>query len=687
MCLWTQMRRLPNSETKRETDATKAHSCAPIVYLALSLAILLGVAPVCAAKLIPQVPDANQPPTNTLGVASTSNFCAPMAAVNITEYWDVVMAHPNAIGVNANLGVSTAAEYIGYFMDTNNQGSPARANGTTQLPASGTYTVDQQPGFQEFVRWDAAHPYFTPPPALPANKKGYGWSFTYLDMLMVAHDSLGFNFCAAQIDSGLPLKIDFLYWNPLPTGVAVIDSASNETIDFMDWGPVVSGSSNTNHVENWNLYPGEEGIGHAVTGVGYFRNIDPDGPGPLPNGNYIIVHDNWSDTPLNVAVLWQNWNAAIGVDPALGLVISNPVDLQPYWDWGAISSYAGLPSGGGMGIFTPSHNANFFFPSDSLAPFTGYPKSWLTPGLQAATNYGPDTVRISTGCPVPYGVVTVPDRSGRACSLFVQIPAWSDIDEASDFNVIQLSQGEMVSVAVGDTVETIVFLASADGYVDAAGSPCSDQQLDVFLDYNGGSMDTVSFNDIHPAGRLDIIDPTYPPSWLFIYGNEMYACDPAYFEVAPFFDMYHSGVWHWYALYPDNSKLLDAVHFDRTQVTGAENVYILALSYSKPQSSSLVGVGPSVEGQSGASSLLLSPNRPNPFKPRTEIEFYVPARGHVKLEVFDVQGRRVATLIDEVREAGRHTTTWNADSMSSGIYFCRLEAAGFAEARKMLLLR
>jgi hypothetical protein len=233
----------------------------------------------------------------------------------------------------------------------------------------------------------------------------------------------------------------------------------------------------------------------------------------------------------------------------------------------------------------------------------------------------------------------------------------------------------------------MVFLACADGYAEYAGWPSPDQQLEVLLDYNGGSMDTVSFNNIHPAGRLDIVDPGYPPSWIFIYGNEVFACDPGYFDVVPYFDAYHSEVWHWYALYPDNGKLLDAVQFDRSQAGGTGDVYILSLSYSKPPIISPVGVGPSVEGQASARSVHLSPNRPNPFRPRTEIDFYVPSRSHVKLEVFDVQGRRVATLIDEVREAGRHRTTWSADSMSSGIYFCRLYAAGAVESQKMLLLR
>jgi hypothetical protein len=610
-----------------------------------------------------------------------------MAAVNITEYWDVVMAHPNATGVNAGLGMKTAAEYIGFFMDTNDNGDSTRANGTSQPPALGTYTVDQEPGFREFVRWDPVHLFRTPPPSLPPNKNGYYWGFTYLDCLMVSDDSLGFDFCAAQIDSGLPVKIDFLYWNPIPTGASVVDSASGETIDFMEWGDAVSSSEHPDHQEEWNEQPGGEGIGHAVTGVGYYRNIDPDDDGPLPSGDYIIVHDNWVDTPVNVAVHWENWNASIGVDPRFGRTIANPVDLQPHFDWGAISSFAGLSSAGAMGIYLPTHGRSFYFPADSLAPFTGYPKTWLIPGLHVATYYGPGNVRVSTGCPVPNSIVTVPDANGKACSLFVSIPQWSDINETSDLNVIQLSQGEVVGVAVDDTVETVVFLACADGWVEYPGGPSGDEQLEVHLDYNGGPIDTVSFSDIHPVGRLDIVDPLYPPSWIFVYENEVLVCDPAYFESPPLFDSSHSEAWHWYTLYPDKTKLLDSVEFEGKQAADSTEIYILALSYSKPLIPA-TGISPFAGTQPGSESFYyLSPSRPNPFSLATDIRYYLPVESRVRLEVFDVLGRRIATLVDGSQGAGHQTVRWETGTLSSGVYFCRLEAGGHVEAKRMVLIK
>ena len=177
--------------------------------------------------------------------------------------------------------------------------------------------MDEEPGFREFVRWDAANPFGNPPP-LPPGKFGYTWSFRYLDLTMASADS-GFNFCAAEIDSGRPVKIDFDYWNPQPNGVVIVEPASGDSIVFYDWGPPVGGSNHPSHHEEWNLLQGEEGIGHAVTGVGYFRNFDPDGPGPAWHTDYIVVHDNWVDTAVHLAIPFGfAWGVAIAVDPSTG---------------------------------------------------------------------------------------------------------------------------------------------------------------------------------------------------------------------------------------------------------------------------------------------------------------------------------------------------------------------------------
>ncbi len=88
----------------------------------------------------------------------------------------------------------------------------------------------------------------------------------------------------------------------------------------------------------------------------------------------------------------------------------------------------------------------------------------------------------------------------------------------------------------------------------------------------------------------------------------------------------------------------------------------------------------------------LAENRPNPFNPVTVITFGVPARGRVELSVYDVAGRRVATLVDGDVDGGYHDAVWDGrtdsgESVATGIYFARLSAFGEERTRKMILLK
>ena len=88
----------------------------------------------------------------------------------------------------------------------------------------------------------------------------------------------------------------------------------------------------------------------------------------------------------------------------------------------------------------------------------------------------------------------------------------------------------------------------------------------------------------------------------------------------------------------------------------------------------------------------LLPNYPNPFNPTTHLAFTTPREGRVRLELYDVAGRRVRTLVDEVRPAGRHDVVWNGvddrgRGLASGIYFARLQAGDFGQTRKLTLVR
>ena len=94
-----------------------------------------------------------------------------------------------------------------------------------------------------------------------------------------------------------------------------------------------------------------------------------------------------------------------------------------------------------------------------------------------------------------------------------------------------------------------------------------------------------------------------------------------------------------------------------------------------------------VGGATRAPVAQLLPNHPNPFNPNTTIRYVLPAEMRVTILVHDVSGRVVATLLDDVRPAGAHQVTWNADGMASGVYFAHLRARNTDVSRKMVLLK
>jgi hypothetical protein len=83
----------------------------------------------------------------------------------------------------------------------------------------------------------------------------------------------------------------------------------------------------------------------------------------------------------------------------------------------------------------------------------------------------------------------------------------------------------------------------------------------------------------------------------------------------------------------------------------------------------------------------LYPNYPNPFNPSTTITFSLPSRSFVTLKIFDVMWREVATIVSENLQAGSYQRHWNASGYPSGMYFYRLQAGGYSETKRLILLR
>ena len=83
----------------------------------------------------------------------------------------------------------------------------------------------------------------------------------------------------------------------------------------------------------------------------------------------------------------------------------------------------------------------------------------------------------------------------------------------------------------------------------------------------------------------------------------------------------------------------------------------------------------------------LSQNYPNPFNPSTKINYDVPSDGLVSLKIFDMSGKEVASLVNEVKTAGYYTLQFNAANLPSGVYFYTLSANNFTSTKKMTLLK
>jgi len=83
----------------------------------------------------------------------------------------------------------------------------------------------------------------------------------------------------------------------------------------------------------------------------------------------------------------------------------------------------------------------------------------------------------------------------------------------------------------------------------------------------------------------------------------------------------------------------------------------------------------------------LNQNYPNPFNPVTNINYGITKRTQVKLFVYDINGRIIETLVDEIQSPGNYDVKWNALDYSSGIYFYKLNADEFEDSKSMILLK
>jgi photosystem II stability/assembly factor-like uncharacterized protein len=223
--------------------------------------------------------------------------------------------------------------------------------------------------------------------------------------------------------------------------------------------------------------------------------------------------------------------------------------------------------------------------------------------------------------------------------------------------------------------EALTFLTGLDGWFRA--SP------HVYRTRDGGEhwtriySDPPSNDDSFRAERLCFTDSLY--GWAF--GGNVYM---GYISEA----IYHTtdGGYSWQkeseGLTDDLGVNNDAVMLDHIHGWAvAADGRVLAY---KPKSSD---VEPLPTGELLPSGIRLAQNYPNPFNPSTTIRYELPHAGHVTLKVYNTLGQEVATLVNETKPAGSYTVQFDAGGLASGVYFYRLQAGDFVQAKKLVVLR
>ncbi len=83
----------------------------------------------------------------------------------------------------------------------------------------------------------------------------------------------------------------------------------------------------------------------------------------------------------------------------------------------------------------------------------------------------------------------------------------------------------------------------------------------------------------------------------------------------------------------------------------------------------------------------LEQNYPNPFNPTTIIEYSLPVESKVKLEIYDILGRKILVLVNKDQKAGKHSTIFNGGNLASGVYLYRIKAGNFTDTKKLMLIK
>jgi hypothetical protein len=284
-------------------------------------------------------------------------------------------------------------------------------------------------------------------------------------------------------------------------------------------------------------------------------------------------------------------------------------------------------------------------------------------------------------------VHTIADESESPADPFFIVSA--DIDDDDDIDVIVASEDGVILFEAPAWTQHPVTDTDTDGWgqIDVG---CIDTGNDLDIAVVGPG-DTVSWYE-NPAWTQHLIDADQPGAWGLALADlnkdeavDVIASGGESNEVA----WYEAPTWTKHVI--DNS-LAGAAGLSAAYMNGDNFSDVVACGkdaghvvfYRNPGHNDVSSDNLAIEIPK---SFTLHQNYPNPFNPSTEITYELEKSGHVSLEVFDISGNKVRTLVNGYRSVGVHETTFHASNLASGVYFCRMKIGNTTEIRKMVLLR
>ena len=122
------------------------------------------------------------------------------------------------------------------------------------------------------------------------------------------------------------------------------------------------------------------------------------------------------------------------------------------------------------------------------------------------------------------------------------------------------------------------------------------------------------------------------------------------------------------------------------KIYSTPNISLASYSSAILKADFLTGINQNQE-ENVLKSFGLFQNYPNPFNPITSIKFRIAEKGNVSLKVYDVNGKKVADLVESEKEAGNYEISFDGSKLSSGVYFYELRSGRFFQSKKMILMK